>query len=516
MNLKTYKWIIVTVSSAILALVFVQLYWIRNAFALQEKTFDASVKEAMESTCKQVNERLGCFEFVSKAYVKPGEGLYVIKQEWEKDSSGTRYFLDPEKNPLDSLMLMGHFYGDTVLYKQRSTKLTFPVTAEISIKMTYVENDSLVFNNPDTSFYDFASANMANYRRKLAGAQPLKEKLDFGLLDSLLKRELNQRGITSAEYAVYDQDLDTVLLSKAATSVIPATMDYNVPLVQDEMFNHKYRLLLSVPGKSNILIRSSIGLLVVSTLVILLLIFSFLYFVRSILKQKRISEIKEDFVNNMTHEFKTPIANIALAVDTLREQSWLKNDRAERIVDIVARENERMHENVKRVLDVSVANREGIRIEKRPLHLHHIIETVVTNFELQAIQAGARITLNLKAGNDLIAGDETHLVNMVYNLLDNALKFRGGDDPLIEISTFSQNGKLLVQVKDNGIGINSREHELIFERFYRVPQGNIHNVKGFGLGLSYVKSIMEAHGGKVRVESAPGSGSCFAVEFSVT
>jgi two-component system phosphate regulon sensor histidine kinase PhoR len=247
----------------------------------------------------------------------------------------------------------------------------------------------------------------------------------------------------------------------------------------------------------------------------LVIIAAFYVTVNALLRQKKLSEIKNDFINNMTHEFKTPLATISLAVDALRNEK-VTGDRqkSEYFSAIIKEENKRMNKQVETILQASLLDRQEQQLNLRPLHAHELIRNAMENFHLQLEGKGGMAEMQLNAANDLLDADEVHFTNVVSNLIDNAVKYsKDNSNLLIRISTQSTGRNLVIRIEDNGIGMSKETQRRIFEKFYRAHTGNLHNVKGFGLGLSYVKTIVDAHQGKIRVESIIGKGTVFILEF---
>jgi len=265
--------------------------------------------------------------------------------------------------------------------------------------------------------------------------------------------------------------------------------------------------------KKKTLLENDLRLLMFFTLVLLLVIGFFTYTILVILKQKRLSEIKTDFVNNMTHEFKTPISTISLASDVLlRDDIAEKPEKLKHYASIIQAENNRLKSQVESVLQVSQIESHKIQLKMDVVDMHVLIERIVKNMEIRVHDAGGEIVMNLKATQYFISGDEVHLTNIIYNLLDNALKYCD-KIPHIEIKTVNKHRGLEIYVKDNGKGIDKTSQSMIFQKFFRVPSGNVHDVKGFGLGLFYVENMMKAHKGKISVQSTPKVGTTFILWF---
>ncbi|MEP6597068.1 MAG: HAMP domain-containing sensor histidine kinase, partial [Ginsengibacter sp.] len=239
---------------------------------------------------------------------------------------------------------------------------------------------------------------------------------------------------------------------------------------------------------------------------------AFFLTVRALLKQKKLSEIKSDFINNMTHEFKTPLATISLAVDALKNEKVI-NDRSKMdyFSGIIKDENKRMNKQVETILQAALLDRQQVQLNLKPMHAHELINSALNNIKLPVEEKQGKLQISLEAKDDMIFADEVHFTNLINNLLDNAVKY-SKENLLIKISTCNIANQLKIKIEDNGIGMSKETLHRIFEKFYRAHTGNIHNVKGFGLGLSYVKTIVKAHHGKIKAESTLGKGSFFVIE----
>jgi two-component system phosphate regulon sensor histidine kinase PhoR len=275
----------------------------------------------------------------------------------------------------------------------------------------------------------------------------------------------------------------------------------------------KETLYLYFYDNNNYLIHQLSWVIVASIIFTIIIISAFGLTVRQMFTQKKLSEIKSDFINNMTHELKTPLATISLAIDALTNEKVIHDTEKIRYYsNMIKDENKRMNKQVEKILQAARIERQEIKLNLQTLNAHEIIQKVTDNLSLQILDRQGTLTLKLAAQKHMITADDVHFSNIVFNLLDNAIKY-SGDQPKIEVETLNQGGMLAIKVKDNGIGMNKETQTRVFEKFYRAHTGNLHNVKGFGLGLSYVKALVEAHGGKVKVDSAAGKGSTFTVTF---
>ena len=273
-------------------------------------------------------------------------------------------------------------------------------------------------------------------------------------------------------------------------------------------------LFVVVPNVKTVVLRSLQWSIAVSLLFTLLIISAFYLTIRTMLQQKKIGEMKNDFINNMTHEFKTPLATISLAVDAMRNDKVIQDrEKLGYFSSIIKEENLRMNRQVETILKASQFERKDVELNLKLVSLHETVQQVVDNFKLQLEHVGGHITLFLNASQDAVQADPIHLSNLLNNLIDNAVKYaREQVPPQIRIETFSTEGEIQLRVEDNGLGMTRDTVKRIFDKFYRAHTGNQHNVKGFGLGLSYVKNVTEALGGKIKAESALGEGSVFILE----
>ena len=297
-----------------------------------------------------------------------------------------------------------------------------------------------------------------------------------------------------------------------AIHCIPPSGSAGENLSMDEVF------IVMLPSIDTYVLQSLKWRIVTSILFTIIILLAFYLTVRTMLRQKKLGEIKNDFINNMTHEFKTPIATISLAVDAMKNEKVI-NDREKLgyFSGIIKEENQRMNRQVETILRASQLEKQEIDLNLAPVHVHQLIQDTVDNFALQLEDKKGKVELALNAKNDLINADEVHFLNLVNNLMDNAVKY-GKDNipPLIKLSTQSNGKNFILKIEDNGIGMNRETVKRVFERFYRAHTGNVHNVKGFGLGLSYVKTMVEAHDGDIKAESILGKGSTFTVNLPLT
>lgn len=277
-------------------------------------------------------------------------------------------------------------------------------------------------------------------------------------------------------------------------------------LVPEEM------LVIIVPNVKAVLLNEIHWMIIGAVFFTLMIIAAFYVTVSALLRQKKMSEIKNDFINNMTHEFKTPLATISLAVDALRNDKVIENrEKMNYFSGIIKEENKRMNKHVETILQAALMDRQEVQLSKVPIHVHQLLQDVLGNYALQLQEKEGKAETFLNAKRDYVEVDQVHFRNVLSNMIDNAIKY-SKENLLLKITTHSTAKNFVMRFEDNGIGMSKETVKRIFEKFYRAHTGNIHNVKGFGLGLSYVKTIIDAHHGRIKVESTPGKGSSFTIE----
>lgn len=387
-------------------------------------------------------------------------------------------------------------------YDIEQRQFTYSVTESLKDVVRQIQQNS----SDSIPIYDPVEQPSPNYFRVR-----IHDTLHPFYLESLLKNAFKQNEINIAfEYSIYDcfNDSvvyqDTVFLESASIGNSSTSPDY----VWNNDDGHYFSVFFPERDKD---IFAKMEFWVYSSFMILIVIAFFAYIISVILKQRRLSEIKTDFINNMTHEFKTPISTIALSSEVIMKPGIEhKPERLHNYATIIRNENARLQSQVERILQIATIEKENIKMKSGEVALNSIIQKSVNTFELNAKAKGGRIQLSILAEHDLIKGDEMHLTNIMSNLIDNAIKY-SESAPNIEVSTRNEGRNIIVIVEDNGIGIALPDQSQVFDKFYRVPKGNIHDVKGFGIGLHYVKVMVEQHGGTIRLKSEPGKGSTFTL-----
>lgn len=336
-------------------------------------------------------------------------------------------------------------------------------------------------------------------------------------VNDIIRKEFKNNNVKQGfEYCITNLFKNSILQSPGFNMADMET-PYRIELAPEDSYRARETLFISIREDKNLIIREMGWMIAASIVFTTIIVLAFAVTVRTLFNQKKLSEIKSDFINNMTHELKTPLATISLAIDALTNEKVIHDaDKIKIYSGMIKEENKRMNKQVEKILQAARLEKEEVKLTLQTLDAHQIISKVATNMALQIQEKNGSIDLRLAASDPMIEADEVHFSNIIFNLLDNAMKY-SSETPKIHVETLKHgNGMFTIKIKDNGIGMDRETQARIFEKFYRAHTGNIHNVKGFGLGLSYVKAIVDAHEGKIKVESAPGKGSTFTITLPAT
>lgn len=507
--------IIILMSVALVGLTSFQVYWINNAIQLNKKTF----KENVISSLHQVASTLERREVAEMAtsnmfafYTKDKTQLhYEFKQEGFF-ADGKRYIYinhdsiapPPEEPPHPARV---DDVRPVTILKHR-----IPSPAE-SIEII-VEGDTLTGSSRDSTFRVMAKAEMVNVvlENLMGPTTGPGRRINLDRVDSLLKKSFLSKGIDlHYQYAVWNADENKFLSKQKEDPSVLKKTEFKAALFPNDIFENANFLLVNFPNQTSFLYKQIWTTLVASILFILIIVTCFSYAIYIIFRQKKLSDIKNDFINNMTHELKTPIATVSLAVEALNEKEMRSNEGTLlRYLGMIKDENTRLFNQVEKVLQSALLDKESFSIKQEKLSMHQLINQATANLMIAIEDRKGKLELHLNAMKDSLIGDEHHLSNVLRNLIDNAIKY-SSEAPSISISTASNDSAFEINVQDNGIGMSKDTVKRIFDKFYRVPTGNRHDVKGFGLGLSYVKTIVDKHGGEIHVDSSLGKGSNFKI-----
>ncbi|MEP6612192.1 MAG: HAMP domain-containing sensor histidine kinase, partial [Mucilaginibacter sp.] len=410
---------------------------------------------------------------ITPEFVKiPSAGL--VKRKLHKYDTVRYIYSDPQFGK--QVISVPHINAEWAREQDRKLK-----EKQLNDVRKLLENDSLenyAQNNTKTTVI----ANLAEEYGKYG--QPLKFRLDPLGIDTLLRFELHNKGINLPfSYEVSLANKDSLIFSKAndLSGVKPAFDDantYQTPIFSKDVINDPGLIKLVFPQRNVLLVNKMTASLATTGGLLLVLVLCFGYTIFSILKQKKVSEMKTDFINNMTHEFKTPVSTIMIASEALKDSEIAQDkSRVARLANIIYEENERLGSHIERVLNIARIEKNDFKLDRKPLDVNEMIAVVVDSMELKLQKTNAVIALQLEAENAIISAYELHFSNVMYNLIDNAIKY-SVDNPDITISTLNKNGQVVIKVADKGVGMSRDQQTKIFEQFYRIPTGNLHDVKG--------------------------------------
>ncbi|MDD2632748.1 MAG: HAMP domain-containing sensor histidine kinase [Bacteroidales bacterium] len=466
MNRNLLTLVIATVSFVLLSLTAVQFYWVRNAIGIERINFENRVNSAAKEVIYKL-EKIKTYNTLSH-------------------SNQTRdHFID---------------------YLSGIDSISLALIADVDSLETSADLLRLL-----------QKSNMAQeiIAEMIDGDQPfqIENHLNMEVLDSLLTHELQMHDITNSySYGVYS--------SEKGRMIYKSSDQYNEELLKQgfvftlypyEFLPKPDYLMIYFPYEMRLILKQMAGIILISLLLIFIIIMLFIYVLKIIVWQRRLSEMKNDFINNMTHEIKTPIATISLASEAIRDEAIRRNEQlTDSYLKVIDDENNRLAGIAEKILQAAIIENENFRFNREKLNLHDMINVVVNNMTIQVEVKDGSLVFNPGAEKPLVSGDRMHLTNAITNLVDNANKY-SPRRPRIRITTANYNDGVKICVMDNGMGISNENQKKIFDKLYRVPTGNVHDVKGFGLGLSYVKTIVELHGGRVTVESELKKGSKFCI-----
>ncbi len=518
---KRFIWIVtILLAVTMLGLVTVQVFWIQNSVVIKEEQFEQNVNKVLERVVDEL-ERKEVYFFV-KNIARPNS-RDSSNVDYKKNIGYDSFFLSPSTFKSNYFEKQSFVLTSKDLLKLESNVDLFRAdTFSIEAKVLGVKGVGKSVQNSLKSSERLETDIFRKFRDKTVFVEDvvnrmiqievdIEDRLNLDTLQSTINCELNNKELMLGyEFCVHSMEKGYVFRSKNFDKDYNGEI-YQIKLFPNDMYSKNEYLRVYFPNEKSYIIESLGAIGFTSVLLTILVIAAVFFTCFIIFRQKRLSEIKADFVSNMTHELKTPISTISLASQMLKDNGIPEKDKNyNRISDIIENESKRLGYQVERVLQMSIFDRGSFELKTKELNVHGILNKVLQTFEIQVKQKNGILRMDLSSENCMLKGDEVHITNVFYNLLDNALKY-SDTDPLINISTEVKKSFIQVSFEDNGIGIRKEDQRRIFEQFYRVPTGNVHNVKGFGLGLSYVKRIIDAHEGEIKVDSRFGEGTVFKV-----
>ncbi|TBN04482.1 GHKL domain-containing protein [Hyunsoonleella flava] len=508
-------------SLSLIGIIFVQAYFINDAYENEKERFKFNVKSALSYVSNAIEK---------KELDNYFERFQKLDSEKKIDSAAVSQLFIYQRNNSTKDMLI---YKSDVLeenYKLSSSLFDIGLDS-IDIKRIIGNSEMQVIEGSESSDIDIDKSPILNIVhsgvlseaqrnsfeknfRALAKQRPVYERVSTDELEEMLRSKLQQNSIDiDFEFAVYSRDLATKLYSDEFEKTEAST--FSVPIFYDENNQSNYKLLVNFPGDNKFIFSSILGMVLLSIVFTSIIIIAYSSALFQLIKQRKISQIKTDFINNMTHEFKTPIATINLALDAIKNPKIIDSkDKVIRYLNMIREENKRMHAQVENVLRISKLEKNELNISKDRVDLHDLVEDAVTHVELIVEDRQGYIKTHLEAEQTSVLANDTHFTNVIVNMLDNAIKY-SPDGPKIDVFTENVGTNILLKIQDQGSGMSKAAAKRVFEKFYREHTGDIHNVKGHGLGLAYLKRIVDDHQGFVSVESEKGKGSTFTIKLPV-
>lgn len=519
---KSTIWVLAAVMAiAFFGLLYMQITYFRTTIRLRSDQFD----EAVSRSLYQVSKNLEIDQ--TKKYLE--DGIESAKKKYEKDkaaaaaaaakASNEEVVTQSTKRQITSPSgeLLGYYeeYNVTQTVKPKPPKTVFlsPNHGSKSISSASYEMQEVIKQRYDyqRKIVDDVIYNLIN----APSTKPIEERIDFEALQKDIKNELRNNGIELpfySEVVKYNNDEEVFKQKDFAPNAKEKL--YGYVLFQNEPIDKLNYLRIYFPERSSYL-YNEISFLIPSIIFIMILLTTFIIAIYLIFRQKRLSEMKSDFMNNMTHELKTPVSTISLAAQMLKDPGITKSpDIFKHISGVINDETKRLSFQVEKVLQMSLFEKQKATLKFKEMDVNDIIVNVANTFQLKVEKFGGHLDIDLEATDTAVSIDEMHFTNVLFNLSDNAVKYRREDVPLelfIRSWNNSTGNKVYISVEDNGIGIKKEDVKKVFERFYRVSTGNRHDVKGFGLGLAYVKKIVTDHKGTIKVESELGKGTKFII-----
>lgn len=522
MNRIFFRLLVLLMSLSLIGIILVQVYWFNSSFNNNDEQFKFHVKQVIGNVAEKL-EKQEAYNFYDR-YNKLKDSTGRIPQRED-----IMEFTLVQKNKKTNKTIV---YSNSIISEDYKINPSFSNGKKDDLKFknfnskrtTEIYNNNSIDNSgyqksliPDVKIEKSGNLDILDNAqfeisyKDIASAMPIQERVSNDVLYKLIKKELDENGVnTHFEFGVYSNGLATKIRSDNFSYDKDAT--YSTPIFTDNEGIEKYKLLVTFPNKKKFLLSELVSITVLSIIFTLIILIAYTSALNQLIRQRQISEIKTDFINNMTHEFKTPIATINLALDAIRNPKIIEDkDKVFKYLEMIREENKRMHAQVENVLRISKLEKKELDIIKESIDAQEVIEDAIEHVNLILEDRGGAIDLHFDATRTTVLLNDFHFTNVIVNILENAIKYTPGV-PKIEIFTENIKDMLLIKVKDNGLGMSKVAQKRVFEKFYREHTGDLHNVKGHGLGLAYVKQIVEDHNGQVYVESEKGKGSTFIIK----
>ena len=509
MNKRNFTIIIALLILSLVSILFVQFNWISDLNRLNEDRF----KQDVQHVLYMINERLEEKEIINltkdnlEATLKIRRsndrgGIELIESTFNKETIDSSKFISSKNS----------FQFDIESGDRDDTDINSNINASIQIEdMEDLTLDTAI-QSQINKILDRSEMIQIILNKLLTNDRTITSDFDINFLNKMIMVNLSQMNLDlDYDFLIYNNEENKIELSSAENPEILKS-EFKINLFQNDLMDSNLDLYLYFPNQRQYIQESNFFNIIISGVFLVVIGLCFYYVILKVFDLKKLSETKNEFIDNMTHELKTPISTISLACEALLDKEITNKDSKENYVKIINDENRRLGGQVEKVLSIAKTEKKNYEIDFDKLDIHKIINDSIKINQFKIEKREGKILHNLKAVNSVISGNYDHLLNVFNNLIENANKY-SLDIPHIEISTENKNDKLFVIVSDRGIGIRKNNLDKIFDKFYREPQGNIHNVKGFGLGLSYVRNIVVKHNATIKVESQLNKGTKFEISF---
>ncbi len=518
MNRLFFRLLVLLMSLSLIGIILVQVYWFNSSFKNNEEQFRFHVQQVIGNVAETL-EKQEAYSFMDK-YQKLRDSIGKAPRK-----SDLLQFYYVQKDAITNETII---YSNSIIAEDYNISSFFDRKFD-SVKSFSAKRKTEVYSNnsPDNNGLQGPSPDMSIQKegemdvlrdaqfeiffKDVAAAMPLAQRVSKQRLEQLLAAELKEKGVnTPFEFGIYNNGLATKIRSDSFMFDKYAT--YSTPVFTDNEGNGRYELMVTFPQKKKFLFSELVGITVLSIVFTLIIIIAYTSALNQLIKQRQISEIKTDFINNMTHEFKTPIATINLALDAIKSPKVQDApETMKRYLQMIRDENKRMHAQVENVLRISKLEKKELEISKESTDIHEIIEEAIEHVNLIIEDREGVIETHFSAKRTTVLLNDVHFTNVLVNILDNAIKY-SPERPKIDVFTENVKDFVIIRIKDQGAGMSKIAQKKIFEKFYREHTGDLHNVKGHGLGLAYVKRIVDDHNGQIFVESEKGKGSTFIIK----
>ena len=518
MSKRIFVLLVLLMSMSLVGIIFVQAYYIKDSVKNERERFTFNVKKTLSYVSNAIEKK------ELDTYFKKYQNLVNANKQLDSVAVSQLFIYQQNNNTKETLIYKSGILEEN--YKLSSSLFDIGLDS-LTIKNIIGNSKAEIYNNVDISDKDVDNAPIVNLIhgylseaqqnsfeksfKALSKRLPVYKRVSEKQISDLLSKKLKEDNIDiDYQFAIYSNGLATKVRSEDFEKNEETT--FSVPIFYDENNQTNYKLLVNFPGDNKFILSSIIGMILLSVIFTSIIIIAYSSALYQLVKQRKISQIKTDFINNMTHEFKTPIATINLALDAIRNPKIIDDkDKVLRYLGMIKEENKRMHAQVENVLRISKLEKNELNISKDRVKLHDLIEEAITHVELIVEDRKGSIKTFLEADKSSVLANETHFTNVIVNILDNAIKY-SPEAPQIEVYTENIGTNIILKIKDHGSGMSKAAQKRVFEKFYREHTGNIHNVKGHGLGLAYVKRIVDDHQGHIKVESEKDKGSTFIIK----